>query len=167
MGLLQQRGPVGLGFGTFYLFAPVYGAVYWAALRLARSTWRPSTGFAATAFTALTLAAGALSVARQVTDSQSWSWLMYAAASLAALAALALAVDARLPWGSILQPMGWARESTLGIYLVHVALISYVFAYIPPMQPVLRTFVAAAVTFLLTAVLVSVARRWAPARAVL
>lgn len=167
MGLLQERGPVGLGLGTFYLFVPVYGAVYWAALRLARSTWRPSTGIASAAFVSLALAAGALSVARQVTGLQSWSWVMYATASVAALAALALAVDARLPWGSILRPMGWARESTLGIYLVHVALISYVFAAMPPMQPLARTFATAAVTFLLTAVLVSVARRWAPARAVL
>jgi fucose 4-O-acetylase-like acetyltransferase len=167
MGLLQQRGPVGLGFGTFYLFMPVYGGVYWAALRLARSAWRPSTGLAAAAFTALTLTAGALSIARQVSGSQSWSWLMYATASVAALAALAMAVDARIPWGRMLRPLLWARESTLGIYLVHVALISYIFALVPPMQPVLRTFVAAGVTFLLTAVLVSVARRWAPARAVL
>lgn len=116
-------------------------------------------------FMVLAVAAGICSVVRQATGSQAASWLMYAVASVAALAALCLAVDARLPWARVLRPMEWARESTLGIYLVHVALISYV--AIPPMQPLLRSFVAAAVTFLLTAVLVSLARRWPPARTVL
>ena len=167
MGLAQPQGPVALGFGTFYLFIPVYGAAYWAAMHLPRTEWRPSTGLAAAAFIALDLGAGVLSVVRQATGSQAASWLMYAAASVAALAALALAVDPSLPWERILRPMQWARESTLGIYLVHVALIGYVFAFLPPMQPLLRSFVGAAVTFFVTAVLVSLARRWPLARAVL
>jgi fucose 4-O-acetylase-like acetyltransferase len=167
MGLAQPRGPVGLGLGTFYAFVPIYGAAYWAGMRLPRTTWRPSTGLAAGVFTVLALAAGAFSVVRQTTGSMIGSWLMYAVASVAALGALALAVDPRLPWERMLRPMVWARDCTLGIYLVHVALIGYVFALVPPMQPLLRTFVTAAVTFLLTAAVVALARRWGPARAVL
>jgi peptidoglycan/LPS O-acetylase OafA/YrhL len=136
-------------------------------MRLARTEWRPPTLAAAATLVVLTLAAGGLAVVRLVTGSQGPSWLMYSASSVGALAALALAVDSRLPWGRILRPMEWARDSTLGIYLVHVALISYVFPLIPPMQPLLRSFVAAVVIFFSTAVLVALAQRWKPARAVL
>lgn len=167
MGLLQPRGPIVLGLGTYYLFLPVYGAVYWAAMRFARTTWRPSTGAAAASLAALVLIAGGFALLRQSTGSQAASWLMYAVASVASLAALALAVDPRLPWERILRPMGWARASTLGIYLVHLALIGPIFGLMPPMQPLLRTLVAATVVFLVTAVLVSVARRWSLARLVL
>lgn len=167
IGLLQAKGPVGFGFGTFYIFILLYGAVYWLALQAARRSWRPSFAFATTVFLALTVGAGGLSVLRQTTGLQMYSWLMYAASSLAALAVLILAIDARLPWGQILKPMSWARDATLGIYVVHMVLISYVFMYLPRMQPLVRAILGALVTFLLTSVLVSLARRWKIARPVL
>ena len=167
LGLVQPQHPVGLGGGTFYFFIPVYGAAYWAGMHLARSAWRPSARVAATALITLSLAAGGFTVARQLTGLLAYSWLMYVAASLGALGALALAVDSRIPWDRLLRPLAWVRDGTLGIYLVHVVLISYVFLLVPPMQPLLRTFVGAIATLFVTAIVVAVARRWGPARAVL
>ncbi len=167
LGLVQPVHPVGLGGGTFYFFIPVYGAVYWAAMRFSRTAWRPPTGVAAAALISLSFGAGGLAVVRQLTGLQAYSWLMYVSASLGALGALALAVDPSIRWNRILRPLAWVSEGTLGIYLVHVVLIGYVFLLVPPMQPLLRTFVGAIATFFVTAVFVAVARRWGPARAVL
>lgn len=167
LGLVQARHPVGLGGGTFYFFILVYGAVYWSAMRIARTPRRLPASSAVAVLVSFSLGAGVLAVARQLTGLQAYSWFMYVSASLGALGALALAVNPSIPWGSMLRPMAWVRDGTLGIYLVHMVLISYVFLLVPPMQPLLSTFVGAILTFFFTAVFVAAARRWRPARAVL
>lgn len=164
LGLVQPQGPVALGQGTFNVFILAYGAMYWAAMRLARTEWRPPVAVSLTALGSLVLASGVFQVMRQSTGSQSLSWLMYAASSVAALAVVALAVDAKPSWDWVLRPFGWARESTLGIYIVHLAFIGYVFSLMPRVGPLPRTLLTAVVTFLVTAVGVSVARKWKVAR---
>lgn len=168
LGLVQPLGPVALGRGTFNVFILAYGATYWAALRLARTEWRPPLAVSLTALGTLVLASGVFQVMRQTTGSQSLSWLMYAASSVAAFAAVAVAVDARPSWGWVLRPFGWAREATLGIYIVHLAFIGYVHMAMPEVGgPLFRTLLTAVVTFLVTAAGVSLARKWKVARAVL
>ena len=167
LGLVQPQGPVGLGLGTFNMFIFAYGAAYWAAMRFARTQWRPPRFVAISSAGALVLLAGVFQILRQSTGLQSWSWLMYAASSVAALAVIAIAIDPGVSWGWVLRPFGWARECTLGIYIVHPAYLGFIFSIMPPVQPLLRTFLTAAVTFLLTAAGVALARRTKLGRALL
>jgi len=167
LGLAQPQGPVGLGRGTFLAFIFAYGAAYWAAMRFARTQWRPPRYISISAAAALVLLAGVFQLLRQSTGLQSWSWLMYASASVAALAVIAIAIDPGVSWGWVLRPFGWARECTLGIYITHPAFIGFIFSVMPPVQPLLRTFLTAAVTFVVTAAGVALARRSKVGRALL
>lgn len=167
LGLVQPQGPVGLGLGTFNVFIFAYGAAYWAAMRFARAQWRPPMTLSVSAAGVLVLLAGVFQLLRQSTGLQSWSWLMYASASVGALAVVAIAVDPGVSWGWVLRPFGWARECTLGIYIVHPAYLGLIFGLMPPVQPLLRTFLTAVVTFLVTAAGVALARRSKIGRALL
>lgn len=167
LGFVQPKGPIGLGFGTFNVFVFAYGAAYWAAMRLARTQWRPSRLVAVSTVGVLVVLAGALQLLRQSTGLQSWSWLMYASASVAALAVVAIAIDPGVSWEWVLKPFGWARECTLGIYIVHPAYLGLIFARMPLIDPLLRTFLTATVTFLVTAAGVALARRSKLGRALL
>ena len=167
LGFVQTKGPVGLGLGTFNMFIFVYGATYWAAMQFARTQWRPTRTIAVSAAATLTLLAGVFQLLRQSTGIQAWSWLMYAAASVAALAVIAVAIDSGVSWSGVLKPFGWMRESTLGIYIVHPAYLGIIFGMTPPIQPLLRTFLTAVITFMVTAIGVLILRRLKVGRALL
>lgn len=167
LGFIQPKGPVGLGLGTFNVFVLAYGAVYWMAFRIARGQWRPRLAASATTALSMMLLAGGFQMLRQSSGMQTWSWLMYVASSIAGFAILGIALDQRLSWNWALRPLGWARACTLGIYIVHPAYLYYIFRAMPPIQPLYRTFLTAAVTFFVTAVGVALLRRLKIGRALL
>lgn len=167
LGFIQPKGPVGLGLGTFNVFILAYGAVYWMAFRMARAQWHPRLAASATTALSMTLLAGVFQVLRQSSGIQTWSWLMYSASSIAGIAILSIAINEHFGWHWVLKPLGWARACTLGIYIVHPAYLYYIFGIIPSIQPLYRTLLTAAVTFLVTAAGVALLRRTRIGRALL
>jgi fucose 4-O-acetylase-like acetyltransferase len=154
--------PLALGRGTFWPLAPIYVASFWLGLRLARDDRRRVAAPMLVLIVVLTMVgAGACTWARVHDGGVAWSWAAYAVGAVGGWAALPLAVRGTRPLGAFARLLAAAGEASLGVYVLHPALLGSLMAMVPAWRTVPGAAVlSVAVLAASSAIVLGVRRRW-------
>lgn len=159
---LMNVSPLELGKGTFWPMAPLYIAAFWFGLRFAQDG-RPQVSLrTGVAVVAATMVAGGLVTltGALVPDARWLMWLPYAIGVVGGCAALVPAANAEtVPSGWVVGILSRAGKASLGLYVLHPALVGPVAIALKGRGGVLVAMLTAAGAVVLGTLVVEWSRR--------